>query len=90
MDSTLEPKSTSTTTERGRRGALRSREGKTQWRQEEERGGKHVQRVMQGPQGGRGRQATRVGTHLVTETNRLPSALVAVPSLSKLKKQGKG
>ena len=36
MDSTLEPKSTNTTTEQERRGAFRQREGKTWWRQAEE------------------------------------------------------
>lgn len=90
MDSTLEPKSTSTTTGTGKEGSVQ-----VEGRQDPvETGGgrvegKRMQRVMQGPQGGQGHQATLVGTHLVTETNRLPSALVAVPSLSKLKKQRK-
>ena len=77
---------------RNRKGGERSGRGKARPSGDRRRksGGKRVQRVMQGPQGGQGNQATLVGTHLITETNRLPSALVAVPSLSKLKKQGKG
>lgn len=90
------PKLTRTTTEQERRENSGRGKAKTQWEQNgewrEERAESHAGDLREragrrqlGEDGGPGE-----GRHTsITGTNRLPSALVAVPSLSKLKNKGR-
>lgn len=90
------PKFTRTTTEQERRENSGRGKAKTQWEQNEEWREEHAESHAGDLKETAGRtqlredRGPREGRHTsITETNRLPSALVAVPSLSKLKNKGR-